>query len=645
MKPIIRITVMISIVLLIITGCRSGDIQEDTLYVVDKEEQENIEVMLGEGNLITEGLDPFAQYASKSEPYKDFYPLLNQRISKGHKLCSLTVSEDGKTLFGMESLSDKKIWDMQSWMAGSTNEGLVIKGLPKVKVNLFKVDLEKEEMKNLVENVDFISLVKWNEDRSKVAFLSGKQIFVYDVKEDKLLFKDYRNNSNSLYFGWSPDGNKIYTEDSNLINDSIYYVDAEKVVRAYETKERLYYKGRLDDDYYFATLQEIDERKLKYENNTPEYQTVVVDAEGNVIKKLPGGRFRGDYKKSMIYVGESGFGLYYYPDVQKTEDPIKLTEEYIYDAKFVADGKIAFITEDKKNIEENYFVLHMKDIQDKYIKDVSFTILGGQFLVTESGEYGTIQGDDLENVSFSDYDSLDNELYYKNRQLPLSEYGMYNDMIKTIRGAADIYLAYEINGEKDYESLKKYFVDTPEYGQAAYTDMEVTFRGSTYKKRRDYQYAISIYVDKIDIYDHGNRASVKAYGGVSNSFGTGMGMGSAFEMVKKDGRWYVTGLSTFPNSSKAKTVREKVLKYMEEVKLGRLFDGELKGKELELVQIQFWRMSEPHLSPDIDSANYCKVYFKVKNDGEDVLYKMVLDQKNYKDWKPIKLDKERLIGL
>ena len=58
---------------------------------------------------------------------------------------------------------------------------------------------------------------------------------------------------------------------------------------------------------------------------------VIVDKMGNIVKVLNEGRFRDAYKKSLVQVGESGFGLYYVADINKPNNIKTLSKEFIFD--------------------------------------------------------------------------------------------------------------------------------------------------------------------------------------------------------------------------------------------------------------------------------------------------------------------------
>jgi hypothetical protein len=89
-----------------------------------------------------------------------------------------------------------------------------------------------------------------------------------------------------------------------------------------------------------------------------------------------------------------------------------------------------------------------------------------------------------------------------------------------------------------------------------------------------------------------------------------------------------------------KTRVEKIAKDANE---GKLFEGKFKGKDVKIAQIQFWQMSEPTLSSNVDYANYCKVYLRVIENGKEIIYKMVLSKD--RSWAPAMPESEGLSWL
>jgi hypothetical protein len=56
-------------------------------------------------------------------------------------------------------------------------------------------------------------------------------------------------------------------------------------------------------------------------------------------------------------------------------------------------------------------------------------------------------------------------------------------------------------------------------------------------------------------------------------------------------------------------------------------------------------MSDPHLAADIEYANHCKVYLKVKENNKELIYKMLLTKTDENKWVLDVITKDRLSSL
>lgn len=544
----------------------------------------------------------------------------------------VTISPDGKSVYYMDLTHD---------IEGEK----AIKGEDLTSVEFIKYDIETKTP-TLIAVCRFISLAKWNGAGTKLAFLSGDKVFVYDVANNKT---DELVNNAATYFGWSPEGNKIYTEHPNLPNGSTYYTDSQKTVKPYEDPENLYFKGILDNDYYYATKRAIvDEITAKARGTAEEIKTVVANAQKNIVKELPGGRFRDSYGRAMLQTGLSGFELHYFPDINKQEVKV-LTKEYVYDAKFVSGGRIAYITKDK-NIEANDFLLTLADAHGN--ETGNMTISSSRICLSPDGETGYGSGPRKEVIDFTQFKLKESRIPF------VSASSEEEAVFKAVRGAMDVYYRFElIKDGRDEAGISKYFIDSSNPEQWGNFDALMKMRESSWSPDAEH-YALHIYWNdfKVDVTERkplvmfsprSDRPRATANISVQgrNSSGSGFGMQHSLELIKENGKWYVTGLSTFaesPEAAKMKTIVENMVK---DIRQNGSFDGILKGKDVQIGQIQFWRLSDPHLSPDIKTANYCKVYLKVMEDGKEQIYKMVLDKENQNYWKVSKITKDRLSGL
>ncbi len=548
----------------------------------------------------------------------------------------LTESPDSRTIYYMERTDKAEKTDNKKTIIKA------LKGDTCQKINLVKLDIPTGKKVMIAAGIPFISLSKWNKAGDMIAFCGGERLTVYDTVHNKLLLKENLEQDRVTYFGWSPDGSSIYTEHPSLINGTIHSFNDGKTLHSYETDVSLYYKGALGDNLYFASeALKIDEEELKKSGGSiDENITVITDSAGKVLKELPCGRFRDSYKKSMLQAGESGFGLYYFDNLDKTGFK-ELTREYVYDAKFIAGGHFIY-TVKSGDAEKNIFLLCIAD--DKGNETAKIPVSGPNVSLSPDGNTGYINGPLKEIIDFPALlNNLDAEIL-KHETAVSNIYTAQNEeenLLMTLRGAMDAYLKFEITGKKDYAAADKYFIDSEEPPQMAHFDITTIFneRGN-YFGDTDF-YEISLSLSKLSLKK--DRASVVVSGICRNFAGAASGVENALELFKKDGVWYVTGFSTFLDSKKAEDLKVKVEKIIKDAREGKLFEGKFKGADIKIGQIQFWQMSEPTLSSNIDYSNYCKVYLKVQEDGKEVIYKMVLSKDH--SWAPELPTKERLSWL
>ncbi|AKL94843.1 hypothetical protein CACET_c13780 [Clostridium aceticum] len=580
----------------ILVGCTQQEIKEGQVYVM--KDNNHPEEQLGDMVNI-EGRIPFQKYVNES---------LIDQYDSGRIL--LTISPNGKEIYFMERVETDNLLQ-------------VIKGETREEVIIVKEDINSKEQQVIVENIPFISKIVWNSEGSMVAFGGGGRLTIYDVKNNSVVVEEKLAQDKITNFFWSPtDENKLYSEQLDLANASIYYLDSQKKVEAYETREETYYKGKLDSNYYYGT---------KWDLANDDTKTVILDKQGKIIKILTSGRFRDAYQKSLVVVGERGFGLYYMPDINASDRIITLTKEYIYDVKFIDDGKIAYTTK-AEDIETNLFYLHIVSNTGSELKKLK--VHGGSIAVLPDGKSGFISGpkwqrvDFVENKFVEDLDFIEEE-----------EIGELQQIYTTIRGAMTTFYNLELKGEGSRINLQKYFKNTSLPEQWAYFDMEKILQ------ERDAKSQISDFVMEIHLksYDIGtNNASVTIGVNTRNPYGRGVVMDYAMELIKYQGNWYVTGFSTFPYSPEREEVEEILQEVVEKIQMGKLFSGELANKAITIGQIQFWLSGMAHLAPNVESANSVKVFLQVE--GEDI-YKLVLEKINHNSWKPIKLTQENLSSL
>lgn len=609
----------------ILAGCGKNIVKNNVVYQVKEEKQEK-DIKKIDERIETEGIVSFTEDVDENES---------------------DLNTQSKILISKSPKDKIKLYLSSNDVINNGMNNNVIKGEITGDYSLVVKNIEKNQSKILVESLPVISVVKWNKQRTVVAMCGGNRLTIYSAVENKLLLEKELANEKVKYFGWSPDGKKIYTEHPSLPNGSIIYVDSRKLVHAYETKENLYYKGILDDKYYYTTfLNEIDDVKEKNNPDAVKCKTVTIDKESNIIKEIIEGRFRDSYKRAILQVGEDGFRLNYIKDINDSENVIRLSSEYIYDAKFITGGKIAFITA-AEEFEKNNFILNIVGADGKLQNKIN--ISGSSFAVSPNRRRGYVSGYKQEIIDLN----LNIILYYhKDDKENISEEDIEkNKIIDVLRQGLRVFYFYQFKGVKDEEKAEKYFIDTHNPEQSILFELkEVWKNNKSLELEKFLKSKIEAQIVKpIYIYTLNNKkaASVTVKGSIltSNEKYRSMSMTLVIELIQINDRWYITGASTFPFSKQYKKVKQECEKLIRKGIRGEIFEDKLNGKEVEIGQIQFWQMSEPHLASDAEYANYCKVFLKVKENNRWITYKMTLQKVTDNKWQLVYFDDEKLINL
>lgn len=505
----------------------------------------------------------------------------------------------------------------------------IIKGYINEFVDVYMIKISTNKMFLIASKVPFISDIKWNKDGSIAALWGGGKLIIYDAAKEKRILKENLENQEIIYCGWSPDGKKLYTEHDSLSNDSIYYTDSDKMLSSYETKESLFYKGVLDNKYYYAT-------KLVETFAGITSKTVITDSDGNIYEDFLQGRYRDSYRTSMLQIGEREDGLYYFEDINEPQKYKIISQESICDAKFIYGGNFVYITKNN-DIEKNNFKLNIIDNMGNKISD--FDVSGNSILISPDGRHGYIGGYLKEKI-----DLVNCKIEYSAKPSTDDE----NDkeaIFSVIRAGMGSYYC-KVNASESSDITEKYFINT--YNPDEWALLDVSNIKKNIKDVSIEKSAGDLLLKKITIYfsngqkrAQANIEEVNAYESETNVI-TDM----CIELIKKDNKkWYITGLSTFPESDEAKEVKKETEGYIHDLEKGVLFGGKLANEHIEVGQIQFWEKDLPQLASDIKKADSCKIYLKAKGKSSIKYYKFILEKQESKYWKPASLQENELYGL
>ncbi len=519
--------------------------------------------------------------------------------------------------------------------------GLNIKGDVKYNVDILCEDKKGKKTFVVEKNRPMVSLVKFSPNEKYIAFSGGKKLTIFDIKSGELLFENETAEDFVNYFGWGFEGNRIYTEFKRNTNGNIYDIDSSKLIMSYEAQEKVYPKGIIDGEYCYSTSSGkfIESDALDVKKNS---KTLITSKDGTETVEIADGRFRGSHEKASIHVGENEFGLFYAADANS--DVKRITGEYIYDAKFVCGGNIAYIVNEEGS--ENKFSLNITDPSKEGLEEgtVKIEVSGTSFAVTPDGRYGFIGGPLGEIVDFNEKVVSGKKRETAPTELEIEKKAVYETLI----GGLDIFYKYEMTGIKDMKSIYTYYVDTENPSQWANFDIQSIMKErekAEFIKGSDY--VMSIRVDYVDFDASGEEPSasvgLRAFG--QNSSGQSFGDDHSVELVKKDKKWYITGFSTFPQKSERERAMQAALKYINMACDGSIGGIDFKGFDVSLGQIQFWRCARAEFAADIEYADCCKVYLKVNGAKGKSVYRMIMEKALDGSWRFKEISNENLSGI
>ena len=580
---------------LILCGCGSG-IKNNKIYPAAKPEEdystENLSTPIA-----VKGVNPFKA--------------LNITESLSKEGIILTLSPDENFAFIMERVY-------------KSSDHILIKGETTVYVDLIRVDVKTGEKTILANCIPFLTSVQWSKDGKYVAFNGGGKLKVYNNVKKEFVFEEDLEGKEITAFGWAPDGKKIYMSQNYLINDSIGYLDSGRMVNSYETKEEVFYRKILDENYYYGTIG-------KETSNGIIAKTVVVNDKNDIVKIFQPGIFMDSFKRAMLQLGDERKGLYYYQDINKEDSSKVLTNEYVYDAKFAFDGKILYIVKNN-NIEENNFILHIVDSEGKEIN--KHEISGTEIMLFTDGKLGYIAGEALEKINL-----LTDEV--QKSPMSIVENSFDQDICKVLRGAMYTYRRL-LENENNVTNVKKYFTNTHNPEQWAYSQMLDMWGKNEQRADVKYTNRCKIYLKdcKRYVFNNMERASVKLqeikeeYPKEENDY--------SLELINLQNKWYVTGFSTFPNSDEAEEIKKVITEFVKESIKNDNFDIQLKGKKFAIGEIQFFTFSKNKLADEVKNADGCKVIIKVSEGSKESAYRMTINKSYDGIWKIVSLRRENI---
>lgn len=545
---------------LLMTGCSTEKFQDNQVYVVDSgsENQEDrfvdwIEVV---------GREPFSV---ENEPVV---------LAQGEIL--LSRSPDEKTYYTMraeETIIDTEVLDISN-----------------VPVIISQVDKESGLSRIVVQGIPFVTKVSWNHSGEIVAFCGGGRLSIYDSEKDRLILQQELESTIIYDFFWSPvDKNKMYIEQPDTAGGGVYYVDPQKRVELYETREKIYYKALLEKNYYYATQWRSSE-----ENNDGDLYTVLADDERKVIKIIGQGGYKDSYLNRVLLMGNNQFGLFYIADINQVSKGFLLTEQYVYEAKFLKDGCIAYIIR-PENMGSNRFQLNICDATGKLVKTMD--ISGSGFFLSADGRYGYISGTQQEIVDFETMTLL--------QQLERAATDIDQRLMETLRGASDLYCRLAFGEAVEETELERYFVDSDKLPGLAYSEMLMRLPEALpeTEQRAALYYRAELDRDNSLIAVNGSTATCHLQLNGVDSQGQFINEAVSWDLILEDHRWYVAGMSIFGQEGDRQALLDTATAFL----LDHQESLAIAPEGLIWRQIQYWQRDKQGLAAWLSDGQWAKL--------------------------------------
>lgn len=454
---------------------------------------------------------------------------------------------------------------------------LILIGMPRQLVDLYLVDLEENKAVK-IGKTEFAISYAWSEDGKLLSLVSHKSVKILDIGTGSLTEVPMKYETDRVYnTNWGADNRTLYIHLDTVANYYAYDSFSKEMVktRGGFTDGDVVYRGKSGGKILTSKGERVGTAKGLYLGALPEKLLYADDA---IIHDTNQSGILVSYESSNS--GDSARYILEVYDTDTGESRILYDEGNIHSAWKIfkasylkTTGDVIYTTFETDGNGVKYLLVRIRQDGKKTVFQVPsplYTVTPGEsilhFAVFKEGDSCFM---DTKSFMFTD-DAQSKE--FKNSEIR-------NLMFR----ALDIYSSET----PDIAKIKQVFINSYDnIPQEALENILLEAEKTLYWKFTRLEIGKDITMT-VKMKDNGSRAAV-----VLNKLYSR----SPHELVKKEDKWYITGLSTWPESNVRNDVYKACIRYIEnEIKTGKVKDKiNTPFSKIEVGEIELWAMSMPH---------------------------------------------------
>lgn len=494
-------------------------------------------------------------------------------------------------------------------------------------INLFVVTAETGESKNLGK---FLSLKDFHFDETgkSLAFIDGSSnIYVYNFLNEqlqKLVTAEKFNSYNNL--SWSKDSKSL------MINYRMEFdIASRQFISIAVDSYTPFIKSRFSDSSYIVQMKNDDYNDM----------IAFYDFSKKSFTSIANG----------IYMDSDSINVIYTRDYMSGLNVVNLKT---LESKSIENGPI-YCSYIMKSTGDIFYTTLNEDFDNRYryllVKVNPNTMAKSKVKLDSPTFYMSPAEDELYVIGrFGDnYTEIEtrNLRMHQNNSIGEDEdlYGIKTTLLKMLQ------LDYKFNGtyEKYESKAKEIYINTYDpLPQEALENKLIDFKRYNMPvptHQQEDHIPPTIYFDHLSI--AGDKASVNLALYYVNSL----------ELVKKEGKWYITGFSTHYSSKEINDVTTIVKKHLNDIKSKNQDeavkywiaeeDNEYRAEQRKIVEelmnnadnltfeigeIELWALSDPHRAESSERATHAKVKIIIHDDSNSMKYKLTLSREYKKQF-------------